>query len=281
LEQQGDDEHFLLVHRMAENHWYSGNSAMSTSRIAIGKSLYGAVAKLFFEATSRIREPDHPSYILDGVRYYFAATGDDGTVRAGNTHSPEDGSPMWRLTKLCDALMDPSGMETVSEADWAKEIDTLVHAIRGTAGAGSGDPANGGQESAVQSLLRKQRDEGPQAIAPAEELAFEVRPWRLAWSRDLRKPVTHGTTDIPREEIIAAKDAVIADLERTGEEHFKPDLFMEEFTRHVVVIEEWFSSRPEDAGERLENRTYYVLKGKIIPEAIGKPMAYNHFRPRE
>jgi hypothetical protein len=168
LEHRGGDEHVLLVHRMTKNYWYNGESAMSASRIAIGKSLYDAIARLFSEVTDRIREPDKKSHIRDGVIYYFAVAKDDGSVRIGNTHSPEDGSPMLRLTALCDALMNSSGMETVSEADWEKEIDALVHAIRGTTGAASGEPASGGQESIVQSLLRKHGDEGPQAIAPEE-----------------------------------------------------------------------------------------------------------------
>jgi hypothetical protein len=285
LERGHDGGYFLLTHKLVKNLWYNGYKKTNTRPFAIGKNLHDAVDKLFSTVTRGIRPIKKDWRMTDGVRFYFTVAGSGGRLITGDTHSPGQGSLMWRLTRLCDALMVLPDMEEVSESDMLAEIDTLLRDIQMAEESGS---IGEWQESAVQRRLRERMKRGPEAVSQEKlkELTdmsmsgdFKVRPWGFAWHRDVREPVTRGTAFFSQEEILAARDAVIADLERRDEERFLPDLFMNELTERVLVIEAWFSPRSGYAGEAGNGRTYYVRNGTIIPEAEGKELAEEFFRP--
>ena len=288
LEREDEGGYVLFIHRLVKNFWYKGYGRMNTRSVVFSKELHDAVVKLFATATGRIRKIEKQWYRTDGVRFYFTIAESDGRLTTGVTHSPGQGSLMYRLTRLCDALMILPEIEGVSEFDMMEEIDALLRDMQKGAGSGIGDSTGEWRESAVQRRLREHWEHGPDVVSQEEIRVardmsenFTVSTWGFAWHRNLREPVTHGTEGIPLAEILAARDAVIADLERRGEERFAPDLFMNELTRHVVVIEIFFQPRSGHAEETLKNRTYYVRNGTIIDADVGKKMAWEHFRPLE
>jgi hypothetical protein len=285
LERGDDGGYFLLTHTLVKNLWYNGYKKMNTRPIAIGEDVHDAVARLFSTVTRGIGAIEKDWFTTDGVTFSFTVAGSDGALMTGKTHSPGEGSLMWRLTRLCDALMYLPDMEEISESDMLAEIDALLRDIQM---AEESNSMGEWQESAVQRRFREYRERGPDVLSREKPKAWrdismdgesKVRPWVFAWHRNLREPVTHGTNSLSQEEIIAARDAVIADLERRDEERFLPELTMNELTERVVVIEVWFSPRSGYTGDARDGRTYYVRNGTIIPEAIGKELAEKSFQP--
>lgn len=279
LERVDGGGYVLLTRKLLLNLWFNKYKKTNARPIAISKDLHDAIAGLFAEVTRQIREPDGKSYIMDGVVYYCTFAGEGETLITGRTHSPNDGSLMWRLTRLCDALMLLPDLEGLSESQLVAEIETLLQDIRKAKESGTSVYTDEGQESVVERSLEEYLKRGPGALSQETIKALRGIPvndnpsWDIAQHRDLRKPVTHGTAFFSQEEVIAARNAVMADLERRDEIRLSPDLFMDELTERVLVIEAWFHPRSDYEGEAQDARIYYVRNGTILPEAVGKELA--------
>lgn len=126
LEQQGNDEHFIVINKLKENFWYTRDSSMLTTRVTISRSLYDAIAGMFAVAVGQTRKADEDTGILDGVSYYLSATGKYGALRTGKTQSPERGSLMRRLVDICDEISEMRGDGATDEAGLEKKINALV-----------------------------------------------------------------------------------------------------------------------------------------------------------
>ena len=67
---------------------------------------------------------------MDGIMYYVAATGADGNVKEGATHSPDENSAMGRLIVICDTIGMLDGTSAGAESGIEKEIACLIKELR-------------------------------------------------------------------------------------------------------------------------------------------------------
>ena len=131
--EQKSDGYFLISHSLSENYWYAKQREHVTVNVttyAIDEALYQSIGELFALATEQVAPVKKNSYGLDGTTYFFAKADAQGTVRIGETWSPQDGSRMDSLVNICDALYALSFGQGVSEREIEKNIRALIADMR-------------------------------------------------------------------------------------------------------------------------------------------------------
>lgn len=131
VEQRADGAH-LLTNSFPVNYWYAKDKNIMPVRkdILLEPDLALAIEELFRIAVAGTRVPEQKTLGLDGVSYYFAAPAKEGAPNVGRTWSPPEGSPMFRLTRVADALFALPEGKGPSQAELAKEMRLLLDDLR-------------------------------------------------------------------------------------------------------------------------------------------------------
>ena len=66
----------------------------------------------------------------DGVTYYFATTDNNGTIKIGETWSPDDKSLLGNLIKICDNIYSLGNGRGGSQTDILNNLDKLLIELR-------------------------------------------------------------------------------------------------------------------------------------------------------
>ena len=149
VEQRTDGTH-LLTNSFSTNYWYARGKDVTPVRkdILLEPELALAVEELFNTAVAGTRVPEQETLGMDGVSYYFAAPAKGGGPSVGRTWSPPEGSPMFRLTQVADALFALPEGKGPSQAELAKEMRLLLDDLRRPKAEASGKYiCSGGLES--------------------------------------------------------------------------------------------------------------------------------------
>ena len=101
------DGPYLHTNRLSENLWYAEKKDAVTvvsKSIRLEPKLARAVEGMVCTAVNGTAAVDKQAYGLDGISWRFSSTDKNGTVSAGQTWSPREGSLMFRLVTISDEL---------------------------------------------------------------------------------------------------------------------------------------------------------------------------------
>lgn len=127
------DGYILVSNSLSENYWYAKKRKkvkVFRKQVPIDESFYLIICELFKVVAEKISSPDKETYGLDGVTYFFETTDAKGQLIGGETWSPNEGTNMLRLVKICDALYEMSIGKDVSQTVIKKDIRLLIDDLK-------------------------------------------------------------------------------------------------------------------------------------------------------
>jgi hypothetical protein len=131
--EENDGKYYVISNNLSENYWYAKNKKsvkIIANKTEINQDLYLKIGELFHLLAEQTKKIEKDMFGLDGVTYYFATTDKNGEIRIGETWSPNKGTLLNKLVKVCDNLSSIGIKKNTSQTGILKEIETLINDLK-------------------------------------------------------------------------------------------------------------------------------------------------------
>ena len=137
------EQNYIISNKLSESFWYAGFNKkgninnkrrnrviVSTTKTEINNDLYLKIGELFELLANQTKVYEKDWLGFDGVIYYFATTKINGEIKIGQTWSPNKGSLLDRLVKICDNLYLGGVENNIDQSEIIKEIAMLINDLK-------------------------------------------------------------------------------------------------------------------------------------------------------
>ena len=128
-----EGKNYVVSNRLSESYWYAKNRKrvkLISNKTELTNDLYLKIIDLFKLIEEKTKKPGNELMGRDGVTYYFATTDNNGTIKIGETWSPDDKSLLGNLIKICDNIYSLGNGRGESQTDILNNLDKLLIELR-------------------------------------------------------------------------------------------------------------------------------------------------------